>query len=331
METSHKLKETQRVFVSYRGSRKELAVSISQAARTVGWTADTVEQYLEVPFPRDSAYEFKWLTDRISERIEPGGTFVMMASDDANESHWVLWEGLEGFLKAYRVIVCWVSGTDPLKVVFPLPRFMYRLMSCPQAFIVDARGDPQRAVAAVTRILSPSRRYRVLFRIQQVATTVVCLAMGLSPVTVLLVTSILPGSSAAAIRHALLRPWVALLSLWLSMVVIGIFYPSYGGPSRLAPDRIDRHIRLVTPGFTGWRWRKIITPVSFVLACLVDGIQLFTLKSMSVIRLGTYLKASILAVILVLLYQRVQLNMFTSHVGLIYRKLLKHYGLTDLK
>lgn len=330
MREKHQSKEIKHVFVSYRGSRKDLAVSISRAARTVGWSADTVEQYLEVPFPRDSAYEFKWLTDRISQRIEAGGTFVMMASDDANESHWVLWEGLEGFVKAYRVIICWVSGTDPLKVVFPLQSFMYRVMRCPQAFIVDARSDPQRAVTSVTRILSPSRRYRVLFRLQQVATTAVCIAMGLLPATVLLVTSVLPVSAAAAIRHALLRPWIGLLSLWLSMIVMGIFYPSYGGPSRVAPDAIDKHIRLITPGFTGWRWRKIIVPVSFVLACLVDGIQLFTLKSMSVIGLGTYLKASILSVILILLYERIQLNLFTSHVGQIYRRLQKHYGIKDL-
>src|SRR5215212_2371264 len=96
-------RQINRVFVSYRGSRRDLAIRISDAAEAVGWIADTIEEDLKCPFPKESAHEFKWLTDCISARIEPGCTFVMLVSDDANESRWVLWEGLEGFTKAYRV------------------------------------------------------------------------------------------------------------------------------------------------------------------------------------------------------------------------------------
>lgn len=326
MVAKHQSKQISHVFVSYRGSRRELAIKISQAAREVGWTADTIEEYLEVPFSRDSPYEFKWLTERFSERIESGCTFIIMASHDADESHWVLWESLEGFIKAYRVIVYWVSGADPLKIVFPLPKFAYRLMPCPQAFIVDARRDPSSAVTAITRILSPSRRYRLLFRLQQIATTFVCMAIGLSPVTVLLITSVLSDPTATVMRNALLRPWVSLLLFWLSLVMVGVFYPSYGGPSRIAPDPIDRHIRLVTPGFTGWRWRRITFPLAFILACLLDGIKIFTVKSMSGIGQQTYVKALIFALILGWFYQRIKWKLFTTHIGVICSRLMKHYG-----
>jgi hypothetical protein len=316
------------VFVSYRGSRRDLAIRISDAAEAAGWVADTIEDDLKCPFPEGSADEFMWLTDRFSERIEPGCTFVMMASDDANESRWILWEGLEGFTKAYRVIVCWLSGTDPLKMVFPLARWHYRMISSPQAFIVDARGDPNRAVVAVTRILSPSRRYRVFFRLQQVATVFVCTAMAVSPAIILFATSALPGPTAGFIRSALLRPWVCLLSLWLAMMM-GIFYPSYGGPSRIAPDRIDKYIRLVTPGFTGWRWRKMILPVSFILACMIDGVRFFSLRSMSAIGWETYLKALIFTLIIGWSYEKIQWNLFTVHLGVILKRLKKDYGLDD--
>lgn len=319
--------ENRHVFVSYRGSRKDLAIEISNAARENGWVADTIEQDLEIPYPRGSAHEFKYLTDRIAERIKPGCTFVMMASDDASESHWVLLEGMEGFSRAYRVIICWVSGSDPLKVVFPLSKVAYRIIRCPQSFIVDARGDPHRAVAAVTRILNPSRRYRNLFRLQQVLTNVVCAAFALLPLTVLLGTALMPVSTAASVRSLLLRPWVCLFSLWLSVIIAGAFYPSYGGPSRLAPEQVDRYVRLVTPGFTGWRWRKLITPMAFVVACLFDGVGFFTMESMSIIGKGTYIKAFVLAVLLSWGYQRIQLNLFSHHIGATYRRLLKQYGI----
>jgi hypothetical protein len=324
-----RMKETSHVFVSYRGSQRDLAVRVSDAAEATGWVAETITVDLKCPFPAGSANEFMWLTDRFSERIELGCTFVMMASDDANESRWVLWEGLEGFTKAYRIIVCWLSGTDPLKIVFPLSRLYYRMMLSPQAFIVDARGDPKRAVLAVTKILSPSLRYRILLRVQQVAIALVCIALLLSPVTILLATSALPFSTAHSIRSVLLRPWVCLLSLWISMVVIGVFYPSYGGPSRTAPDRIDKHIRLVTPGFTGWRWKNMIFPASFIFACMIDGVKVFSLHSMSTIGWGTWLKAFIFTVILGWCYQRMQWNLFTMHLGVLYRRLKKAYGFDD--
>ncbi len=325
-------KEIPHVFVSYRGSRRDLALKISEAAKAAGWTSDTIEEYLRIPFAAGSPHEYKWLTDRFAERIEPGCTFVIMASNDANESRWVLSEAVEGFLKSYRIIIFWVSGDDPLRVVFPLPLWAYRLMSCPQAFIIDARRNPDENVAAITGILKPSRRYRITFRLQQFVTALLSIAMLISPVTVLLVSSLLPAATADTVRHLFLRPWVGLSLLWFAIVIVGVFYPSYGGPSRLAPDKFDKQIRLVTPGFTGWRWRKMITPVAFILAFFIDGLSFFNLKSMSTIGIGTYFKAFIIAVILVLLYQKVQWNLFTSHVGTIYRKLAKYYGmdLSDL-
>jgi hypothetical protein len=63
-----------------------------------------------------------------------------------------------------------------------------------------------------------------------------------------------------------------------------------------------------------------------MLACLIDGVKFFTMKSMSSIGLTTYLKAAAIGIGLVWLYDRIQFNLFTSHVGVIYRKLAKHYG-----
>jgi len=323
------LRQTRHVFVSYRSSRRDLAIRISDAVKAFGWIADTVEEDLKCPFPSGSAHEFKWLTDRISSRIEPRCTFIMMVSDDAQESHWVLWEGLEGFGKAYRVIVCWLSGTDPLKLVFPLAQIAYRVIESPQSFIVDARADPNLAVTAVARILNPSRSYRVILRLQQGAIVLVGIAMAIWPVTVLLATSVLPTTTAGFIRSVLLRQWVCSLSLWLSIPMIGIFYPSYGGPSRIAPDRIDGHIRLITPGFTGLRWSRIIFPASFMLACAIDGIRFLSLDSMAAIGRGTYIKAAIIGVISTLCYDRFCWNLYTMHVGATYRRLKKHYGLDD--
>lgn len=252
-----------------------------------------------------------------------------MASDDANESRWVLWEGLEGFTKAYRLMVCWLSGADPLKTVFPLSQIKYRFISSPQSFIVDARDDTDIAVAAVTKILNPSRRYRVLIRLRQLATVVVCLAMAVLPLTVLLASSMLPTAAGELLRSALLRPWVCLLSLWLSFIAIGIYYPSYRGPSWLAPDPVDPYIRLVTPGFTGWGWSQAIFAATFIVACEIDGFQLLTLHSMDGITLGTYIKAGIIGAIVTWCYEKVRWNLFTVHVGTIYRKVMKFYDFED--
>jgi hypothetical protein len=252
-----------------------------------------------------------------------------MVSDDANESRWVLWEALEGFTKAYRVIVCWLSGADPLKIVFPLARIVYRVINSPQSFIVDARRDPKLAVTAVTRILCPSRRYRLLFRLQQGVTVLVCTAMAVLPVTVLLTTSMLANGPANSIRSVLLRPWICLLSLWLSMALIGIFYPSYGGPSRIAHDPIDSRIRLITPGFTGWRWNNIIFPTCFILVCAINGVGLFSLRSIAAIGPGVYIEAGAIGLLLRLGYERIRWNLFTVHLGTIYRKLNKLYGIND--
>ena len=319
-------KEIPHVFVSYRGSRRDLALKISESAKAAGWTSDTIEEYLHIPFPPGSAHEYKWLTDRIEERIEPGCTFVIMASDDANESRWVLSESVEGFLKAYRIVFYWVSGNDPLKVVFPLPLFAYRLMSCPQTFIIDARRNPDEAVAAIMTILKPSRRYRITLRLQQFLTVVLSMAIGVSPGIVLVVSSLLPAATANTVRHLFLRPWVSLMLFSFSFVIAGVFYPSYGGPSRLAPDKFNKQIRLVTPGFTGWRWRKMIFPVSLILAFFIDGISFFNLKSVSAVGFGTYVKAFIIAVILRLLREKIQFNLLTHHLGTIYERLAKYYG-----
>ncbi|MGZ8845805.1 MAG: hypothetical protein ACXW3C_05020 [Pyrinomonadaceae bacterium] len=321
-------KETKHVFVSYRVSRKDLAVRMSDAAESVGWIADTIEEALNSPYPPGSVEESQWLTDAFAERIEPGCTFISLVSDDADKSQWILWEALEGFTKSYRVIVCWLSGSNPEKIVFPLPRYMYRFMDSPQAFIVDARKDPELAVTAVKRILSPSRRYRVLFRLQQVLTILVCIALTLLPGTVLLGTSVLSPALANPIRSALLRPWVCLFSLWLSVPLVGIFYPSYGGPARLAPDPIDKHVRLITPGFTGWKWNSLLVPLSFVVMCTVNGIGLFTLQSMTTIGWSVYIEAGILGWLLLMGYERVRRNVFSVHLGKILRKIVKYYGVT---
>lgn len=322
------MNETKHVFVSYRSSRRDLAVRISEAAESVGWIADTIEEDLNCPYLAGSPEESKWLTDAFAERIKPGCTFVALVSDDASRSRWILWEALEGFTKAYRVIICWQSGSDPEKIVFPLSGFMYRIMDCPQAFLVDARKDPELAVSAVRKILSPSRRYRVLVRLQQALTIVACAALALLPVTVLLGTSVLPPAAAALIREALLRPWVCLFSLWLAMAWLGIFYPSYRGPSRLASDPVDRRVRLVTPGRTGVRLHKLFFPLSFIVMCTVNGIGLFTLQSMATIGLEVYVEAAFLQLLLRMGYERVRWNLFTVHLGNIYRKLSTYYGIT---
>jgi peptidoglycan/xylan/chitin deacetylase (PgdA/CDA1 family) len=46
---------------------------------------DTIEEDLGHPYPPGSADEFRWLTDHFEERISPGCTFIMMATDDAYE------------------------------------------------------------------------------------------------------------------------------------------------------------------------------------------------------------------------------------------------------
>jgi hypothetical protein len=300
---------------------------MSDAAESVGWIADTIEEDLNCPYPVGSPEESMWLTEAFAERIEHGCTFIALISDDADRSRWILWEALEGFTKAYRVIICWQSGSDPEKIVFPLPRYAYRIMKAPQAFIVDTRQDPELAVIAVKRILSPSHRYRVLVRLQQGLTILACLAMVLLPVSVLLVTSMLSPALAVPIREALLRPWVCLFSLSLAITLIGLFYPSYRGPSRFAPDPIDRLVQLITPGFTGWRVHNLFFLFSFIVMCAMNGIGLFTLRSMSTIGLRVYVEAGILQWLLRTGYERFRLNLFISHLGAIRQKLYKHYGI----
>jgi uncharacterized membrane protein (DUF485 family) len=322
------VKETNHVFVSYRTSRRDLAVRMSDAAESVGWIADTIEEDLNCPYPVGSPEESQWLTDEFARRIEQGCTFVALVSDDADKSRWILWEALEAFTKAYRVIICWQSGSDPEKIVFPLPRYAYRVMNAPQSFIVDARHDPELAVTAVKRILSPSRRYHVLVRLQQGLTIVACLAMVLLPVSILLVTSMLSPALAAPVRGALLRPWVCLLSLSVALMSVGLYYPSYRGPSRFAPDPIDKRVRLITPGFTGWRVHHLFFLFSFIVMCAANGIGLFTLRSMSTIGLRVYVEAGILQWLLEIGFDRIQWNLFTLHLGSIHAKLTRYYGIT---
>lgn len=324
---SHQIK---RVFVSYRVSQKDLALRMSGAAEAVGWISDTVEEDLNCPYPRGSPEESKWLTDEFAKRIEPGCTFVALVSEDAAQSRWLLWEAVEGFTKAYRVIVVWLSGSeDPLKIVFPLSRRWYRFIDSPQSFIVDARSDAGLAIRAVTKILGPSRRYRIIFRLQQISTVVISLGFVLFPVTVLLGTSVVSADLAASIRAVLLRPWICLLTLWFGIAFSRVFYPSYGGPSRLAPDCTDKHIRLITAGFTGWRWHKLCFPFSFIVMCSLNGIGLFSIQRMATIGFKVYLEAAALALVLRWAYERARWNMLTVHLGTIFRKLLKHYNVSD--
>jgi hypothetical protein len=318
--------ETRHVFVSYRISHKELAVRISKAAEAVGWTADTIQEYLNCPYPVGSPEESMWLTDEFAKRITFGSTFVIMATKDAEESRWMLWEAFECFAKSYRVIVLWLSGSDPLKIVFPLPRIAYRFINSPQSFIVDARNDPDTAVTAVTRILNPSQRYRIVFTLQRVVTTVVCTAMLLLPVTVVVVASMLPQETAAWMRSVFLRPWVCFLSMWLSLALTGIFYPSYGGPSRLDPHPVDKRIRLITPGFTSRRWHKLLYLACFVLACALNGIDLFSLRSARVIGFKIYLEAAVGGWLLRESLEQVRWKLFKVHSGKLYRKITGFYN-----
>lgn len=321
-------KETRQLFVSYRGSQKNLAVEISQAAKAAGWTAKTIVEYAKSPYPAGSALEAKWLTDYFAERITPGCTFVILVSEDIDESHWILWEAVEGFTKAYRIIVCWLGGSNPLQTIFPLPRWAYRIIDSPQSFIIDVRGQPRLATPAIMRILSPSRRYHFLLRLQQASTLFVSLALLILPVSVVITASALPEAAGAAMRSLLLRPWVCLAALWMSVALTVIFYPSYGGPIRLDRQAIDRRIRLITPGFTGWRWHRFIFPLSFVLICAAHGISLFALKKMAEIPFRVFIEAGALALVVRFGYERFRWNAFTVHLGKIYRKLAKHYGLS---
>jgi hypothetical protein len=326
MSKNFRLQAVPRVFVSYRASHRELAARVSDVAREAGWASDTIVEYLDSPYPRGSGEEAAWLTEEFARRIEPGCTFIMMATEDAAESQWLLWEAMEGFTKAYRVVVCWLSGTDPLKVVFPLPPFQYKLMRCPQTFVVDARGDPERVTAAVGMILSPPLRYHVLLRLRQVMTVVLSVVLLLLPAVVLLVESLLPAPAADALHSTLRYRWAYLLAFWFSFVVIRLSFPAYDGPSRLAPYPVDKYIRMMSAGFAGPSWGKLYLPASFIAACMIDGINLFGVRSSSDIGFWTYFKATAIAALLGLGYERVRFNLFTVHVGTIYRKLKKYYG-----
>src|SRR3954468_9709292 len=315
----------QHFFVSYRTTHRGLAFRISDVARRAGCIVDTIEVDLASPYHRGTAVESHWLVETFPTRIVLGCTFMMIASEDASASPWILWEALEGFPKARQIVICWVSGRDPFSILFPLPRYMYRIMHSPQSFIVDARSDSDISVDAVEHILRPTLRYRFMLHLTQAGSSLVCAALLFSPLTILAVSYLLPSNAGSLLRLGLLRPWVCLVCLLLSMIFFGVFYPSYGGPLRLAPRATDRYTRLVAPGPAGPRWNKMLFAVSFVVACTLDGIQLGSISSMSVIGLGTYGKAAILGALLSICYERVRWNLFTVHLGETGRKLEQHY------
>jgi hypothetical protein len=111
------------------------------------------------------------------------------------------------------------------------------------------------------------------------------------------------------------------------MALTAIFYPSYGGPSRLDPHPIDERIRLITPGFTGLRWHKFFYPACFIIACALNGIDFFSLRSMRAIGFVVYLEGAIMGLLMRMGYEKIRWNIFTVHLGTIYRKLNKFYGL----
>lgn len=270
-----------------------------------------------------------WLTEQFAERIFPGCTFVMIASEDSARSRWLLWEALEGFLKAERVLICWVSGDDPYHVVFPLQPHTYRMMAAPLAFLIDGRSGLKIIEEAVSHILTPSLRYRVVLRITQIAVAVISIALLLSPVTVLLIAEILPAHAKTIVTSALLRPWIAWSSGLLAMIFMGIFYPSYQGPLRFARNPTDRFVRVITRGKTGHRWSEMIYGFTFVGACLLNHVHLLSLKSASTIPLVVWIEAAIGGVLLSLAYDRGRLNLLSHHLGAFKRQLEKSYGLKE--
>lgn len=315
------------LFVSYRSSQRDLAMRLSQIGRAAGLPVDTIELDLKSPYPQGSVHELEWLTDQFAERILPGCTFIMIASEDSTRSPWLLWEALEGFSKAERVLICWVSGDDPYHVVFPLRPYLYRIMRAPLSFLIDGRSGPGIIEDAVSHILAPDLRYRVVLRITQVAVAVISMALLLSPAVVLLVARTLPAHVSSLVTSALLRPWVAWLGLMLAMIFMGIFYPSYQGSLRFARKSTDRFVRVITRGKTGPRWSKLMYGFAFVGACSFNHVHLLSLKLASGIPLVVWIEAAIGGVLLSLAYEHGRTNLFTVHAGSFLRRLNKYYGL----
>ena len=314
------------LFVSYRSSQRDLAMRLSQIGRTAGLLVDTIELDLECPYPHGSAQESNWLTEQFAERIHLGCTFIMIASEDSRQSRWLLWEAMEGFTKAERVLICWVSGDDPYHVVFPLQPHAYHIMNAPLSFLIDGRSGPSIVENAVSHILKPNLRYRVMLRITQLVVAVISIALLFSPVTVLLVAQTFPAPVKTMVTAALLRPWVAWSCLLLAMIFMGIFYPSYQGPLRLARKPTDRFVRVITRGRTGPRWSKLMYGVTFVGACLLNNIHLLSLKSASTVPLVVWIEAAIGGALFSFAYERLRFNLFTLHLGAFKRQLDKYYG-----
>ena len=300
---------------------------LSQIGRTAGMLVDTIELDLASPYPRDSARDVTWLIDQFAERIVFDCTFIMIASKDSTESPWLLWEAFEAFSKAKRVLICWVSGNDPYKVVFPLePSYQYRIMRAPLSFLIDCRSGPSIAENVVAHILAPDLRYRVVLRFTQIAVVLVTLALLLFPVTVLLIAQLLPPHMGIRLTSALLRPWVAWASLSLATIFAQIFYPSYQGPLRFARKPTDRFVRVITRGDGGRQWNKLIYAFTFVGACWINGVHLLSLKSASGVPLVVFIEAGIVGFLLEYAWDRGRFNLFTHHLGAFNQKFEKYYG-----
>jgi len=300
---------------------------LSQIGRAAGLIVDTIELDLESPYPRGSAQESKWLTDQFAERIFVGCTFIMISSEDSSRSPWLFWEALEGFAKAERVLICWVSGDDPYHVVFPLRPHLYRIMSAPLSFLIDGRSGSNILEDAVSDILSPNLRYRVVLRITRIAVAVISLVFLLSPVVVLLIAGMFSAHVKTIVTSALLRPWVAWSGLMLAIIFMQIFYPSYQGALRFARKPTDRFVRVITRGKTGPRWSKLMYGFTFVGACLLNGVHLLNIKSARLVPLDVWIEAAIGGVLLSFAYERVRFNLFTHHLGGFKKQLEKYYGL----
>ena len=284
-------------FVSYRTTHRDLAIALSDAARKTGATVDTIETDLECPSPRGSQEEFVWLTKEFEKHIPSNTTFVMIASDNYQDSPWTLVEAVQGFTKAARLIVIWRSGQDPLKSILPLNTIAYRFVQSPLSFIVDARASDAVAVHGLLRILSPSPRYRLINRTYQVANVFLCLLLVLFPVTVLAVAALVPTAS-DWLTSILLRPWVGVIAVSAGFILIPIFYPSYTGPSLFDFQPVDKCIRKTMVGFAGRRWWTIRWPVAFFLACIVTNVDILHLTSMADIGATTYVVMAAISMLL---------------------------------
>lgn len=91
------------------------------------------------PHPRDTIEEWDWLTKRLTDTIGRIPHVLVMASDDAESSRWMVWEIISSFGFARCLFICWISGEDPSKWITPLPAWAYRLFPMPSTFLIDAR------------------------------------------------------------------------------------------------------------------------------------------------------------------------------------------------